>query len=111
MADGRIDDIEGRIRDLEARVAGLSEESATVRGSLADLTGDRRLVDGESEDAAADDGETGDAGTDDNDVAADREIVMAPPKGASQAAVDAAVDSVEGARDREERLVVRGRRT
>jgi hypothetical protein len=109
MADGRLDDLERRIRELDARLAGLEAESAAVRGSLADLTGDRRLVDDgpgqrEEADAAADEERGSDASGE------DREVVMAPPKGASQAAVEAAVDAVDEPRDRENGLVLRGPR-
>ena len=111
MADGRLDDLERRIRELEAGVAGLTEESAAVRGSLADLTGDRRLVDGPTGESASDSSAVADGGRGDGGAATEREIVMAPPKGASQAAVDAAVDAVDETRNREDEVVVRGPRS
>jgi hypothetical protein len=133
MAGERLDDLERRLRELEARVAGLSAEQETLRDTVVDVGGQfgasdpaepsqtsKNAPEATTGDAASwtdpafrdeaartpDDRSGSDEAADGSDAAtAERDIVMAPPKGASQAAVEQAVDEVERARDREENLV------
>lgn len=119
MADERLDDLERRVRELEARVAGLREERKSLEETVAavggpfgaNATADPEATDEGAQSSAAawtdpalrsgdraeQAGETGDG---------DREVVMAPPKGASQAAVEQAVDEMERTREHEENLVM-----
>jgi hypothetical protein len=110
MADERLDDLERRVRELEARVAGLRDEQAALEDAVI-AAGGRTSAAGEDpeRDAAAwtdparrsaGNAEGDEPGTD------EQERAMAPPTGATQAAVEEAVDEVERARDHEENLVM-----
>lgn len=120
MPDGRLDDLERRIRELEARVAGLHEEQASLEDAVAAVGGRPAETDeehGRDTEAWADPpiesqgrAEGGGAGSDgvggSGTESDEREVVMAPPSGATQAAVEQAVDEVERPTDREENLVM-----
>jgi hypothetical protein len=129
MADERLDDLDRRLRELEARVAGLSAETETIRDAVVAVGGPFGADDSTATDDTGSASTESDAaswtdpalradsaavvdrsgaveGTDGPAAGAERDIVMAPPKGASQAAVERAVDEVERARDHEENLVM-----
>lgn len=96
MAADRLDDLEAQVTELEATMAGLAEEFGQIRSALDDVAGGRNAT-GESIDRSAD---TDDVSTVES---------FDPPDGASQAAVDDAIETVENQetrRDAEESLLV-----
>jgi hypothetical protein len=95
MPAERLDVLEDRIADVEARLTDLAEEFAAVSEVVSDGPVDGRDAVGDQERAPVEEP----AG----------EADFAPPDGASQAAVDAAVSDLETAEDgsdREEQLII-----